>query len=137
MSSPELVKEQERQRIEEKVNAGGTRKPITEVRIVNESTGGAKGSKLARFDLVPWDQMWKVAEVYGKGAEKYAERNWEQGYDWSLSFAAMMRHATQFWNGESYDEETDCHHMAAVIFHALAIMRFEESYPDGDTRPKL
>lgn len=108
-----------------------------EVRVVNETTGGAKGSKLARFDLMPWDQLWKVAEVYGKGAEKYAERNWEKGYEWGLSFSALERHLTQFWNGEQFDDETDCHHLACVVFHALALMRFDEQFPELDNRPKL
>lgn len=106
-----------------------------ETRVVNEQTGGAKGSKLARMDLIPWNQIWKVAELYGKGAEKYAERNWERGYDWSLSYAAMMRHAVLFWGGEDYDQETGCHHMTSVIFHALALMEFGETHPELDNRP--
>jgi hypothetical protein len=28
------------------------------------------------------------------------------------------------------------HHLAAVIFHALALMHFEDHYPEGDDRPK-
>jgi hypothetical protein len=120
----------------DKVNAGGTyASSKKEVRVKNEKTGGEKGEKPQRYDLVPWDQMDKVAELYGRGAQKYAPRNWEKGYDWHLSFSSLMRHATQFWNGESYDEETHCHHLASVIFHALALMRFEESHPDLDDRP--
>lgn len=107
----------------------------SEVRVVNEDTGGAKGSKLARFDLLPWQQIWKVAELYGKGAEKYAERNWERGYDWSLSYAALQRHAVLFWEGEDIDPETRCHHLSSVIFHALAMMEFGETHPDLDNRP--
>ena len=105
-----------------------------EIRVVNDKTGGEKGSKRARFDLIPYRQLWKLAEVYGAGAEKYEPRNWERGYDWSLSFAAMMRHAAQFWNGESYDEETGCHHLASVAWHALALMEFEETHPELDDR---
>jgi hypothetical protein len=107
-----------------------------EIRVVNKDTGGAKGQKLARYDLVPWDQMAKVAELYGAGAQKYEAHNWAKGYDWSLSFASLMRHATQFWMGESLDEETQCHHMASVVFHALALMRFEEKFPQLDDRPR-
>lgn len=86
------------------------------------------------MDLIPWDQIGKVAELYGKGAEKYEERNWEKGYKWSLSFSSAMRHLLAFWNGESYDEETGCHHLASVAFHIFALMRFEEDYPDHDDR---
>ena len=104
--------------------------------VVNEKTGGAKGKSLARFDLLPWRELWEVAELYGVGASKYKDRNWEKGYAWSLSHAALHRHLAQFWNGESVDQETKCRHLTAVIFHALALMRFEKDFPDLDDRPK-
>lgn len=106
-----------------------------EEEIIVNATGGSKGQKKARFDLIPWAEMWKVAEVYGAGAEKYDERNWERGYNWSLSYASLMRHAVQFWEGESYDPETKCHHLASVVFHALALMYFEENHKTLDNRP--
>lgn len=43
----------------------------TEHRVVNPVTGGAKGQKLARFDLIPPDALWALAEHFGKGATKY------------------------------------------------------------------
>lgn len=110
---------------------------MTEVRVVNPVTGGAKGSKIERYDLIPWDQMGQLAKLYGKGAEKYDERNWELGIGWNLCMASMMRHLTAFWNGESYDSETECHHLASVMFYCLAFMRFEKTHPELDTRPKL
>lgn len=106
-----------------------------EVRIKNEVTGGEKGQKLARFDLLPTGPLWEVAELYGVGARKYAERNWERGYNWSLSYGALQRHVNLFWSGESYDKETKKHHLASVIFHALALMEFENTHPELDDRP--
>ena len=105
-----------------------------EERIVNEKTGGAKGQKMERFDLIPVEPLTEVARVYGEGAKKYAEHNWSLGYDWSLSYAALMRHLTQFWNGESIDEESGCHHLASVVFHALALMYFEQHHQEFDNR---
>lgn len=98
---------------------------LKEVRIVDPVTGGEKGSKLARFDLIPMDAMWHVAEVYGRGAQKYADRNWEKGYKWGLSVAAMLRHLSMRLNGEVFDEETGSRHMAQVVWHALALLTFE------------
>lgn len=107
-----------------------------EVRVVDPDTGGAKGQKLARFDLIPAGPLTHVAEHYGKGAAKYGEdRNWEKGYAWSLSFGALMRHAWAFWNREDIDPDTQSHHMAAVVFHALALMQFGETHPGKDDRP--
>ena len=108
-----------------------------EVRVVSE-TGGEKGQKLARYSLIPPAGLIALAERYGYGAQKYELRNWERGYDWSLSFDAMMRHAVAFWNGEEFDPDyPDSPHMAAVAFHAFALMHFcadKESYGKFDDR---
>lgn len=106
-----------------------------EVRVTNADTGGQKGRKRARFDLLPADALRQVAEHYGIGAEKYEDRNWERGYEWSLSFGAMMRHAWAWWAGEDYDPETGSHHLAAVVFHALAGLTFMDTHPELDDRP--
>lgn len=104
-----------------------------EVRVTS-ATGGEKGQKLARFDLLPVEALTEVARLYGRGARKYADRNWELGYDWSLSFAALQRHAWAFWGGESIDPENESHHLASVVFHALALMEFERRGVGDDTR---
>jgi 5'(3')-deoxyribonucleotidase len=109
---------------------------VVELRMTSE-TGGQKGQKLARFDLLPAGPLWELAEHYGKGAEKYDERNWERGYAWSLSFAALMRHAWAWWRGEDIDPENKGHHMAAVAFHAMALLEFRRTHPGYDDRPIL
>ena len=100
-----------------------------EVRVTS-STGGAKGSKGARFDLIPTGPLWELAEHYGKGAQKY-ERvngidNWRNGYDWSLSYAALQRHVNAFWNGEDIDPENGSKHIIAAAWHCLALAHFAE-----------
>ena len=107
-----------------------------EVRVVNEKTGGAKCSKLARFDLIPAQPLWELAEHFGKGSLKYEDRNWQKGYKWHLSFAAAMRHAWAFWNGEDIDEETGSKHVIAAAWHFLALAEFMEKHTDLDDRPK-
>lgn len=108
---------------------------MTEVRTVS-STGGEKGVKEERYDLLPWEALAKVARHYGVGAQKYAAHNWRRGYEWSKSYAALMRHLTAFWSGEDIDEETGSPHMAAVVFHALALLTFMDEQPDFDDRYK-
>lgn len=108
-----------------------------EVRITNEKTGGQKGKKPQRYDLLPWSELDKVAQLYAFGATKYADHNWRKGYAWSLSFASLIRHAKAFWDdGEAIDPETGEHHMTSVVFHALALMYFEDHHPDLDDRFK-
>lgn len=99
------------------------------------SSGGEKGSKLARFDLIPGDALWQLAELFGRGAAKYEARNWERGYAWSLSFAALQRHAWAFWNGEDVDPEMGVPHSVCAAWHALALTRFITQHPDFDDRP--
>ncbi len=108
--------------------------PAAEVRVTS-STGGQKGQKEARYDLIPGHALELVAKLYGRGAGKYEDRNWERGYDWSLSFAALQRHIWQFWNGEDMDEEMDMPHVACAIFHALALLEFMDTHPEFDNRP--
>lgn len=71
---------------------------------VTSSTGGAKGQKEARFDLLPTGPLKELAVLYGRGAIKYDETNedanWKRGYAWSLSYAALLRHLQLWWNRE-------------------------------------
>jgi hypothetical protein len=99
-------------------------------------TGGQKGVKLARYDLIPVDALRQLAEHYGKGAEKYDDNQWRKGYEWSKSYAALMRHLTQWWNGEDVDDETGSNHLAAVAWHAFALLTFTKDYPQYDDRFK-
>jgi hypothetical protein len=109
---------------------------MSEVRIVDPNTGGEKGQKDARFDLIPQEAIWMLAEAYGRGAEKYADRNWERGYNWSLSFGALQRHLWQFWNGEDIDEETGTPHIVSVLWHASALATFQARDKGTDDRPE-
>ena len=103
-------------------------------RVKHPVTGGEKDSKLARFDLIPPEPLTRVAEVYGRGAEKYAPRNWERGYDWGLSYAAMQRHLWAFWGGEDMDPDSGLPHLAHAAWHCLTLMEFGSRHPKLDDR---
>lgn len=106
-----------------------------EVRVVDPTTGGEKGSKLARFDLIPWDAIYALAEHYGRGARKYEDRNWERGYRWGLSFASLHRHLAAWWEGEDVDEESGSSHLTAVMWHAIALWWYQAHGRGTDDRP--
>lgn len=122
---------------------------MSEVRQTSDS-GAQKGSKLARYDMIPADALDELARHYGKGAEKYAAfdsgdglgkiDNWRRGYDWSLSYAALQRHAWAFWNREDIDEETGSKHLIAAAWHCLTMahwMNNPELAQKYDDRPRL
>ena len=99
-------------------------------------TGGQKGTKLARFDLIPTRPLWLLAELYGQGAKKYADNNWRKGYDWSLSYAAAQRHMNMFWAGEDIDPEMGVPHTVCAMFHMMALTEYLTTHPAFDNRPK-
>lgn len=109
---------------------------LKETIVADEKTGGQKGTKLARFSLIPPEFTWDLAKHYGLGARKYADRNWERGYKWSLSLDALQRHVHQFALGEKYDNHTDAcgpdcvehtgsHHLIAAAWHCIALFIFD------------
>lgn len=100
-------------------------------------TGGQKGQKLARFDLIPFTFLWELALVCGKGAIKYDDDNWRKGYSWRLSFGAMQRHLSLFWTGEDRDEETGLHHLAHAGWHCFVLFVYSTvaKYAKFDDRP--
>jgi hypothetical protein len=100
------------------------------------STGAKKAENDERYDLIPAEPLRMLARHYGVGAKKYDDRNWEAGYEWHKSFAAMMRHAWQFWNGEDIDPETGSPHTVAVMWHAAALTEYLRTHPEFDDRPK-
>jgi hypothetical protein len=132
-----------------------TDKDKSEVRTAS-ATGGEKGVKLARYELIPTGPLQELASRFGLGAMKYDHRNWERGYEWSKSFGALMRHAQAFWAGEADDDlgeeafaeaglepvrDADgripgSSHLAAVAFHALALLEWTATHPEFDDRVK-
>lgn len=106
-----------------------------ETRLTDPSTGAQKGRKLARFALLPWDALWKVAEHFGWGASKYDDRNWERGYPWSWSADALGRHFAAWWQGEDVDAESGSLHITAVAWHALVLIVFQIRSLGTDDRP--
>jgi len=97
---------------------------------------GVKGVKDVRYDLVPPEPTWYEAQVYGKGAEKYAERNWEGGYEWGKSIAAIERHIQLFKAGEDIDPESGLPHLAHARWHCGTLLAFMARGVGVDDRAK-
>jgi hypothetical protein len=73
--------------------------------------------------------------VLTKGAEKYAERNWELGMKWSKVISSLKRHTAAFERGEDYDKETGLLHTAHIMCNAAFLTEYYKIYPQGDDRP--
>ena len=105
--------------------------------IITSSTGGMKASKLSQLGFVDPKALYVLGEVAGMGAEKYDAFNYLKGYDWSLSYNAMQRHAMQFWSGEDNDDESGLYHMAHAAWHCLAMVSFMLRKIGTDDRPPV
>ncbi|WKW86773.1 hypothetical protein SEA_WONDERBOY_46 [Arthrobacter phage WonderBoy] len=109
---------------------------VGEVRSVS-STGAEKGVKEARFDLIPVGPLEQLAIHFGRGAQKYEPHNWRKGYELSKGYAALQRHANAWWAGEDLDPEMGTSHLAAVAFHALALLELSHTHPEMDDRYRV
>ena len=107
---------------------------------IDPVTGAKNNSKLARFDLIPADVLIALAEHYGKGAEKYGDRNWELGFKYNLPYQAAMRHILLWWGGENIDEDRGSHHLVNAIWNLVTLLHFElnpDEYNHCDDRPLI
>jgi hypothetical protein len=78
-----------------------------------------------RLDLIPPEWEWELGRVLTAGANKYADRNWELGMDWSKIVGPLRRHLNCFLRGERLDKETGCHHLGHVAWNALALLSYD------------
>lgn len=78
-----------------------------------------------RWDLLPMDAIEQVVKVLTRGAEKYAERNWERGMKWSKCQASLMRHVAKATQGEVFDEESGLPHTAHIATNALFWLSYQ------------
>lgn len=85
-----------------------------------------------RYDLITPFALRRWADLMARGAEKYSERNWEQGMPTSRSFESAMRHLIEWYSQKQYgttpyDEED---HLAAVLFNVGSLIHFEDTEHD-------
>lgn len=79
-----------------------------------------------RYDLISPIALKRFAELMGRGAAKYGDRNWERGIPLSRFYASMFRHMMQWAEGDTTED-----HLAAVLFNAAGIMHTEQMVLDG------
>lgn len=106
-----------------------------QVKEKKKGEGARHNAGKVRFDLLPANAMLQTARVFSMGAEKYGDRNWELGMDWSKVTASLERHLQAFKRGEDYDKESGELHMAHVVANALFLLEYYKIYPQGDDRP--
>jgi hypothetical protein len=87
-----------------------------------------------RYDLLEPHALKELVKVFTKGAEKYADRNWEKGMKWSKMLASLHRHLAAFEQGEDFDQETGLPHMAHASWNAMGLVSYMRMHPELDDR---
>jgi hypothetical protein len=101
------------------------------------SIGGLRYNQgKTRYDLLPAISIDELARVLTRGAEKYAERNWEKGMKWTTVLASLERHLYAIKRGEDYDPESGLLHSAHVMCNAMFLTEYYTTHPEYDDRPK-
>lgn len=89
------------------------------------------------WHLFPYDAAREVVRVLQFGANKYRERGWEDGIQFSRVYGAIQRHAVAwFQDREDDDPETGLSHLAHLGCEVLFLLAFVvRGRTDLDDRP--
>ena len=80
-------------------------------------TNAGKG----RYDLLPIHAIHRLAQLYERGAIKYADRNWEKGIPVKRMFDSALRHLFQALSGDQCED-----HLAGAMWNIAGIIEYEE-----------
>lgn len=86
-------------------------------------------SEKLRWDLLPFDVIEVIVDVYTYGAEKYAPDNWKK-VDKERYFAALCRHLVAARKGDAIDDESKRLHLAHAAWNAITLLWFELNKED-------
>lgn len=89
-----------------------------------------------RYELLPPFAIEQMAKVLTLGANKYGDRNWENGINWSRIIGAIKRHTAAIERGEDYDLETGLLHSAHLLCEAGFLTEFYQIGKAFDDRKK-
>jgi hypothetical protein len=78
-----------------------------------------------RISLIPPKIIFRLAEIFTYGAEKYGDHNWKKGLDPIRLYDAAMRHLLAWMDGESIDE-SGCPHLAHALWNVAIMIEMEE-----------
>jgi len=87
-----------------------------------------------KLSFVSREMMEALARVREFGAGKYARDNWKNGFNYTRSIDALLRHVFAFLSGEDKDPESGLnhiHHAACNIEHLIYDIAH---HPENDDR---
>jgi len=105
---------------------------------VIEDPKKAAGDLKDPLHLLPTIALRQTAHVLKLGADKYGVYNWRHsnGVKASTYSAAILRHITQYMDGEDVDEESGKSHLAHIMATCSILLDAERVNKMIDDRPK-
>ena len=88
----------------------------------------------ARVDLIPARALLDVGMIFTHGAQKYGDRNWQEGIEFSRLFGAAQRHLLLWKSGEDIDTDSGLPHLAHALTNLFMIAGLAETHPECDDR---
>lgn len=91
-------------------------------------TGSVRDSRKGkgRFDLIPAYPLKRLAQLYERGAEKYADNNWQKGQPLANYLDSAMRHMNDYREGDRAED-----HLIAVAWNVFAYIWTERAIEQG------
>lgn len=106
----------------------------------DKTTGRGTGMRYnegkLRHDLVEPHAFEDFVQVLTDGANKYHDRNWENGLSWTSVIASLKRHIAAIERGEDYDPESGRLHASHAACNIHFLNAYYYTFPQGDDRPK-
>ena len=87
-------------------------------------------NKIERYDLIPVKAERYLAILFGCGARKYEERNWEKGLVLQKCIAAVKRHSNLILSGELIDPDDGIPHAAKLMWIGAVLIEFQDTHPE-------
>lgn len=93
----------------------------------HSNSSGTKFDKdKADLSLIPLIALVEEARAFQVGEKKYGRYNYCKGMDASRIVAGILRHVTQWFNGEEFDPIDGQHHLGAARAGLAMLLRQKE-----------
>jgi hypothetical protein len=94
--------------------------------LVDTNLKTAAAAKKPRLSDVPPVALFALGAAMSDGKEKYGRFNWrETGSTSSVFYDAMMRHLTDWYNGEDYAHDSKVHHLGHLMASCAILLDSE------------
>jgi hypothetical protein len=106
------------------------------IEVIKQSPGGVKFDVgKPTFRLISFDAIAAINKVLIFGGQKYGDRNWEKGMDWSRPWEACIRHLEAWMRREPHDPESGMSHLWHAGCCILFLITYELRGVGTDDRP--